>query len=540
MLKRIERVAVLGAGTMGSRIAAHLANAGVRSYLLDMVPPEVHSGAAASGRSRIAEAGLDAVRRSKPAPFMEPGLARLVTTGNFEDDLGVLTGCDWIIEAVVEDLDLKRALLRKVDAVRKPGTIVTTNTSGLPIHSIAEGFSEDFRRHWFGAHFFNPPRYMRLLEIIPTEESDAAAIEAVAQFASVRLGKGIVYAKDTPDFVANRIGTFSVLNIMRLMQEFGFSIEEVDALTGSVIGFPKSSTFRTIDMVGLDVLDRVIQNAKRPVLAVAGGGEVELLDERGDLDLPVFYSEMIERKLLGDKTKAGFYKKDGETRLVLDWLTMEYRPAQRPKFASLEMAKNVDSLAERLRMLTGFGGEKLDKAGEFLWSAMSELFTYSANRIPEISDNVVEIDRAMRLGFAWELGPFELWDVVGVPASVERMKQEGRPVSFNAEKFLASGFTSWYADAPQSASGRSLLRLRHHCTPGRKSCARGLERGCGEKICGGQEIQGRCEGELRRVIDRPWRRGRLHRVPLQDERDWRRYYSAHLAGAEAGRGGRKL
>ncbi len=223
MLKKIDRVAVLGAGTMGSRIAAHLANAGVRSYLLDIVPPDSPAGSAPAGRNRIAEAGLDAARKSKPAAFMEPGLARLVTTGNFEDDLGLLAECDWIIEAVVENLDLKRALLRKVEAVRKPGTIITTNTSGLPVHSIAEGFSDDFRRHWFGTHFFNPPRYMRLLEIIPTPESDPAAIEAIAQFASVRLGKGIVYAKDTPNFIANRIGTFSVVNIVRLMQEFDFS-----------------------------------------------------------------------------------------------------------------------------------------------------------------------------------------------------------------------------------------------------------------------------------------------------------------------------
>ncbi len=239
MLKRIEKVAVLGAGTMGSRIAAHLANAGVRSYLLDIVPPDTPADAPAAVRNRIAEAGLDAARKSKPAAFMEPGLARLVTTGNFEDHLGLLAECDWIIEAVVENLDLKRALLRKVEAVRKPGTIVTTNTSGLPVHSIAEGFSDDFRRHWFGTHFFNPPRYMRLLEIIPTPESDPAAIEAIAQFASVRLGKGIVYAKDTPNFIANRIGTFSVVNIVRLMQEFDFSIEDVDALTGSAIGFPE-------------------------------------------------------------------------------------------------------------------------------------------------------------------------------------------------------------------------------------------------------------------------------------------------------------
>ena len=464
MLKRIEKVAVLGAGTMGSRIAAHLANAGVRSYLLDIVPSGVAPDAPSAARNRIADSGLDAARKSKPAAFMEPALSRLVTTGNFEDHLSLLAECDWIIEAVVEDLDLKRALLRKVEAVRKPGTIVTTNTSGLPVHSIAEGFSEDFRRNWFGTHFFNPPRYMRLLEIIPTPESDPAAIEAIAQFSSVRLGKGIVYAKDTPNFIANRVGCFSVVNIVRLMQEFDFSIEDVDALTGSAIGFPKSATFRTIDMVCLDVLGHVVRNAKRlaPVLA-GSGGAAEMLDERGDLELPAFYDQMVERKLLGDKTRAGFYKKErgpeGEKRLALDWKTLEYRPAQRPKFPSLEMAKTVDSLGERVRMLTGFGGEKLDKAGEFLWTALSEVFTYAANRIPEISDNVVEIDRAMRMGFNWEMGPFELWDAVGVEASVARMKKEGKPVSANAEKLLASGQKSWYSDDPHTASGRAYFDL---------------------------------------------------------------------------------
>ena len=464
MLKRIEKVAVLGAGTMGSRIAAHLANAGVRSYLLDIVPSGVAPDAPSAARNRIADSGLDAARKSKPAAFMEPALSRLVTTGNFEDHLSLLAECDWIIEAVVEDLDLKRALLRKVEAVRKPGTIVTTNTSGLPVHSIAEGFSEDFRRNWFGTHFFNPPRYMRLLEIIPTPESDPAAIEAIAQFSSVRLGKGIVYAKDTPNFIANRVGCFSVVNIVRLMQEFDFSIEDVDALTGSAIGFPKSATFRTIDMVGLDVLGHVVRNAKRlaPVLA-GSGGAAEMLDERGDLELPAFYDQMVERKLIGDKTRAGFYKKErgpeGEKRLALDWKTLEYRPAQRPKFPSLEMAKTVDSLGERVRMLTGFGGEKLDKAGEFLWTALSEVFTYAANRIPEISDNVVEIDRAMRMGFNWEMGPFELWDAVGVEASVARMKKEGKPVSANAEKLLASGQKSWYSDDPHTASGRAYFDL---------------------------------------------------------------------------------
>jgi len=465
MWKKIEKVAVLGAGTMGSRIAAHLANAGVRSYLLDIVPPDAPADAPASVRNRFAEAGLDAARKSKPAAFMEPGLARLVTTGNFEDHLARLAECDWIIEAVVENLDLKRALLRKIEAVRKPGTIITTNTSGLPVHSIAEGFSAEFRRSWFGTHFFNPPRYMRLLEIIPTPDTDPAAIEAIAQFASVRLGKGIVYAKDTPNFIANRIGTFSMINIVRLMQEFDFSIEDVDALTGSAIGFPKSATFRTVDMVGLDVLDHVVRNAKRmaPALAGGGGGPDTWLDERGDLGLPAFVGQMLERKLLGDKTRAGFYKKErtpeGEKRLALDWKTLEYRPAARPKFASLEMAKTVDSLGQRVRMLTGFGQEKLDKAGQFLWTALSEVFTYAANRIPEISDNVVEIDRGMRMGFNWEMGPFELWDAIGVPASVARMKQEGKPVAANVEKLLAAGHKSWYTSQPNAASGRAYFDL---------------------------------------------------------------------------------
>jgi 3-hydroxyacyl-CoA dehydrogenase len=473
LLKRIEKVAVLGAGTMGSRIAAHLANAGVSPYLLDIVPAGLATGtgqptalqsltpaADAAARNRIAEAGLDAARKSKPAAFMEPGLARLVITGNFEDHLSLLAGCDWIIEAVVEDLELKRALLRKVEAVRAPGTIVTTNTSGLPLHDIAQGFSEEFRRHWFGTHFFNPPRYMRLLEIIPTADTDPAAMEAVAHFASLRLGKGIVYARDTPNFVANRIGTFSVINILRLMQEFDFSIEEVDALTGSAAGFPKSATFRTLDMVGLDVLDHVIRNSKRLALARDAAAPP---DERGILELPAFYQQMIERKLLGDKTGGGFYRKErgpeGETRLAIDWKSLEYRPAQRPKFPSLEMAKNVDALGERLRLLTGFGGEKLDKAGQLLWASLSELFTYSANRIPEISGNIVEIDRAMRLGYNWEMGPFELWDAVGVPASVERMKQEGKPVAVNVKALLAAGQKSWYSDLPHTPSGRAYFDI---------------------------------------------------------------------------------
>ncbi|HSY93720.1 MAG TPA: 3-hydroxyacyl-CoA dehydrogenase NAD-binding domain-containing protein [Candidatus Binatus sp.] len=452
-MKRINKVAVLGAGTMGARIAAHFANAGVPSCLLDIVPPEADGPA----RNKIAAAGLEAARKSKPAAFMEPSLARFVTVGNFEDDLKKLADVDWIIEAVVENLDLKRALLRRVEAVRKPGTIITTNTSGLPVGKIAEGFSDDFRRSWFGTHFFNPPRYMRLLELIPTPDADPALIDAVTHFCDVRLGKGVVLAKDTPNFVANRIGTFSALNVMRLMQEMSLTIEEVDALTGQAVGWPRSATFRTMDLVGLDILGHVVANMTANVK-----------DERSDLRLPDFFGKMLERKLLGDKTKGGFYKKakSGEgqedERLALDWQTLEYRPRQKPKFPALEMAKNIEDTGARLRTLLGLdtsAQQKPDKAAAFLWAALSDLWTYSANRVPEISDSIVEIDRAMRLGFNWELGPFELWDAAGVEATVARMKKEGKPVAANVEKLLAAGEKSWYTDDPKSASGRKYWQL---------------------------------------------------------------------------------
>ncbi|MGA9306151.1 MAG: 3-hydroxyacyl-CoA dehydrogenase NAD-binding domain-containing protein [Candidatus Sulfotelmatobacter sp.] len=456
-MKRIHKVAILGAGTMGARIAAHFANAGVPSYLLDIVPADVAPGAGSAARNRIAASGLEAAKKSKPAAFMDASLARLVTVGNFDDDLKKLAEVDWVIEAVVENLELKRALLRKVEAVRKPGTIVTTNTSGLPVGKISEGFSEDFRRSWFGTHFFNPPRYMRLLELIPTPEADQAAIDAVSHFCDVQLGKGVVLAKDTPNFIGNRIGTFSVLNVMRLMQEMDLTIEDIDALTGEAVGWPKSATFRTIDLVGLDVLGHVVGNMTANVH-----------DERSELRLPDFFTQMIERKWLGDKTKGGFYKraKGGEgkedERLAIDWKTLEYHPRQKPKFAALDMAKNVEDTGARLRMLLGLedsGPQKGDKAGAFLWSSLSDLWTYSANRVPEISDSVVEIDSAMRLGFSWELGPFELWDAAGVEATVARMKKEGKPVAANVEKLLASGEKSWYGDDAKTPSGRVYFDL---------------------------------------------------------------------------------
>ena len=449
-MKRIHKVAVLGAGTMGARIAAHFANAGIPTCLLDIVPP----GADSAGRNKIAAAGLDAARKSKPAAFFEPSLANLVTVGNFDDDLKKLSEVDWIIEAVVENLDVKRDLLKKVEAVRRPGTIVTTNTSGLPVAQIADGFSEDFRRSWFGTHFFNPPRYMRLLEIIPGPATDGSLMDAVAGFADVHLGKGVVFAKDTPNFIANRIGTFSVLNVMRLMQEIGLSIEEVDALTGQAVGWPKSATFRTVDLVGLDILGHVVSNMNR-------------LREQECPPLPDFFEQMLSRKWLGDKTKGGFYKKvkgkDGQEdqRFALDWKTLEYHPPQRPKLPALEMAKNVEDPGPRVRMLLGLeaGAPKGDQAGTFLWSALSGLWNYSANRVPEISDSIVEIDRAMRLGFNWELGPFELWDAVGVEATVARMKKEQITVAPNVEKLLASGQKSWYTDDPKTPSGRLYWEL---------------------------------------------------------------------------------
>jgi 3-hydroxyacyl-CoA dehydrogenase len=460
-MKRIHKVAILGAGTMGARIAAHFANAGVPSYLLDIVAPDADG----TNRNQIASSGLEAAKKSKPAAFFEPGLARLVTVGNFEDDLKRLSEVDWIIEAIVENLDIKRALLKKVEAVRKPGTIVTTNTSGLPVGKIAEGLADDFRKSWFGTHFFNPPRYMRLLEIVPTPETDRTAIDAVAHFSDLNLGKGVVYAKDTPNFIANRIGTFSVLNVMRLMQEMDLSIEDVDALTGDAVGWPKSATFRTIDLVGLDILGHVVGNMEK-----AGGEE-----KPQPSPLPDFYKKMLERKWLGDKTKGGFYKKGApspaagkeegrkeEERLALDWKTLEYRPRQKPRFPALDMAKNIEDPGARLRTLLGIEGspQKDGKAGTFLWSVLSDLWNYAANRVPEISDSIVEIDRAMRLGFNWKLGPFELWDAAGVEATVARMKKEGQPVAANVGKLLADGSKSWYRDDPKAASGRAYFDLK--------------------------------------------------------------------------------
>jgi len=442
MKRRIERAAVLGAGTMGSRIAAHFANAGLPCLLLDIVPPNLAAGASSTERNKIVRAGLDAAKKSKPAAFFTEALAERVTIGNFDDDLARIADADWIIEVVAENLDIKRRLLSRVAAVRKPGSIVTTNTSGLPVHLIAEGMSEEFQQHWAGTHFFNPPRYMKLVEVIPTPKTSPEVIETLSDFCDRRLGKGVVVAKDTPNFIANRIGTFSMLGALRLMSKMGMTIEEVDACTGPAVGWPKSATFRTADLVGLDVLVHVVKNIY----------ETAPKDESREMyRVPPLVEEMVKRGWLGDKSGQGFYKKvkgAGEKEiLTLDPATMDYRPRQKARFASLEAGKSIEDTHERLRSLVSplLTGQKGDKAQDFLWAGLSEMCSYAARRVPEISDKIADIDRAMRWGFAWELGPFEIIDALGAPAFAAQLRKEGRAVPPVLEKLLASTRTGFYA-----------------------------------------------------------------------------------------------
>jgi len=422
----IRKAAVLGAGTMGSRIAAHLANAGVPVVLLD-IPSD------GPNRSAIATQALEALKKSKPAAFYDASLASRIAIGNFDDNLALLKDCDWIIEAVSENLAIKQSLLAKVAPNLKPDAILTTNTSGLPVAKIAEALPDSLRSRWFGAHFFNPPRYMRLVEIISTPEADPDVVRAVAHFCDQRLGKDVVMARDTPNFIANRIGVAIMLDVVRLMQEEDLTIEEVDLLTGTAIGWPRTGTFRLADLVGIDVLAHVARNFPQAGLAV-----------------PPFVATMLERKWLGDKTKQGFYKKwkdaaGSEVRYVLNWKTLEYAPAGKPKLPTLEMAKNAERLPERLTQLLS-GDPRKDKAVRFHWRLLSGLWNYAANCLPEIADNAADVDRAMRTGFNWEMGPFELWDAAGVPFTLDRMREMGIPVSSIVVQAVASGMTSWYRE----------------------------------------------------------------------------------------------
>ena len=424
----IRRIAVLGAGTMGSRIAAHMANAGLPVLLLDIPQP--------GEPNRLAAQALEALKKSKPAALASPDFAARIVIGNFDADLHKLKDCDWIIEAVAENLEIKHNLLARAVPYLRPDAILTTNTSGLPVADIAQTLPQDVRTRFFGTHFFNPPRYMQLVEIIATPASDPAAIVSVARFAEIHLGKSVVPAKDRPNFIANRIGAFAMLNTIRVMQQLGLTIEEVDVLTGKPMGWPKTGTFRLADMVGLDVLGSVVRNFA-----------ANTKDERSDVQLPTFLEQMLERKWFGDKTGQGFYRKqkgsEGEDRLVLDLATLEYRPATKQKIPALDLAKQIESLPERIRTLLSGNPEK-DKAAAFYWQILPDLWLYAANRIGEISDSVADIDRAMRTGFNWELGPFEMWDVAGVADTSAKLRAQGRTLPPALEKLLTAGGSSWY------------------------------------------------------------------------------------------------
>ncbi len=433
---------------MGARIAAHMANAGIPCFLLDIVPTELSAEEKRKGltlespavRNRIVLAGLEAAKKSRLAAFFTPETPRLITPGNLEDNLSWCGQADWIIEAVAENLEIKRKLFERVEGVRKPGSIVTSNTSGLPIHLIAEGRSEDFQQHWAGTHFFNPPRYMKLVELIPGPKTLPGVLATLDEICDLRLGKGVVIAKDTPNFIANRIGTFAMLNVLKQMQALGMTVEEVDACTGPAIGQPKSATFRTADIVGLDVLVHVIRNIYDCIPN----------DESREMwRVPSFVEEMIKRGWLGDKTGSGFYKrvkKGGDSEiLTLDWQKMEYRPRQKAKFGSIEAGKQIEDTNERIRALVAPAMDgKGDKANRFLWSCLSENSLYAARRVPEIANSVVDVDRAMRWGFAWELGPFEVWDAIGVTRMADALGREGKQLPPVVNDALASPKKSFY------------------------------------------------------------------------------------------------
>lgn len=432
MKRRIEKAVVLGAGTMGARIAAHFANAGLPCILLDIAP--AGSAPGSKDRNKIVQAGFEAAKKSKPAAFFSAAFADRVSIGNFDDDLSRVAEADWIIEVVSENLEIKRNLLQRVAQFRKPGAIVTTNTSGLPVHLIAEGMSQEFQEHWCGTHFFNPPRYLKLVEVIPGPKTSGDVLETLRDFCDKRLGKGVVEAKDTPNFIANRIGTFSMLNALRLMGELDMTVEEVDACTGPAVGWPKSATFRTADLVGLDVLTHVIKN----IYETAPNDESH---ER--YKVPALLADMTARGWLGDKTGQGFYKKTKEGKreiLTLDVKKMEYRPKEKAKFASLEAGKGIEDTRERLRSLVGpiLAGQKGDKAQQFLWQALSETCLYAARRVPEIADSAAEVDCAMRWGFGWEMGPFEMMDAIGVKEFAAQVQKEGRGVPLLIERVAES------------------------------------------------------------------------------------------------------
>lgn len=444
MKRTIKKVAVLGSGIMGSRIAMHFANIGVEVLLLDIVPFELTEAEEKKGltkehpavRNRIVTESFQGALKSNPSPIYRKKYADRVSLGNFDDDLHRIKDVDWVIEVVVERLDIKKQVFDKVEQYRKPGTLISSNTSGIPIHLMLDGRSDDFKKHFCGTHFFNPPRYLRLLEIIPTPETDPEITDFLMEYGDLFLGKTTVLAKDTPAFIANRIGVYSIMSLFHSVKELGLTVEEIDKLTGPVLGRPKSATFRTSDVVGLDTLVHVANGLKEAV----PNDEMNAL-----FALPDFIQHMIDNNLLGSKTGAGFYKKvkgeDGKSSiLTLDLETFEYREKKRAKFATLEMTKPVTDLRERVPMLV----KGKDKAGEFYRKMFAGMFAYVSHRIPEISDDLFRIDDAMKAGFGWELGPFEYWDLIGVQKGLELIEAEGLIVGDWVTEMVSSGREAFY------------------------------------------------------------------------------------------------
>src|SRR5580698_3936708 len=444
MNRIIKKVAVLGSGVMGSRIACHFAGIGIQTLLLDIAPNELTPAETMKNltlehpavRNRIVNEALAAAIKSNPSPVYTKDVVSRIKTGNFIDNMKDIAACDWVIEVVVERLDIKQQVFTEVEKYRRPGTLITSNTSGIPIHLMAEGRSEDFKKHFCGTHFFNPPRYLRLLEIIPTPYTDKEVVSFLLHYGDLYLGKTTVLCKDTPAFIANRIGVFSIMEIFRLVDELGLTVDDVDALSGPLIGRPKSAIFRTADVVGIDTLAKVAKG-------VADNCPDD--EQRAIFTIPAWLEKMIANNWLGDKTGQGFFKKTkgagGEKEiLVLNLQTLEYGPRQRPKFASVEAAKPVDDLRARLIML--FAGT--DKAGEFIRQFHYGLFSYISHRIPEISDELYRVDDAMMAGFGWEIGAFESWDVLGVEATVRKMKETGHTVAQWVEDMLAAGIGNFY------------------------------------------------------------------------------------------------
>jgi len=443
MNRKIKKVAVLGSGVMGSAIACHFANIGCSVLLLDMVPRELTDTESKKGlsledksvRNRLVNDFLKASLKSKPSPIYHQSFASRIETGNFDDDFEKIATCDWVIEVVVERLDIKKIIFDKVDKYRKPGTLVSTNTSGIPIHMMLEGRSEDFKKHFCGTHFFNPPRYLRLLEIIPSPETAPEIVDFHMDYGARFLGKKTVLCKDTPAFIANRVGVYSIMSLFHLVEEMDMTVDEVDKLTGPVLGRPKSATFRTCDVVGLDTLVHVANGVRE---------NCPKDEENDQFKLPAYINKMVENGWLGSKSKQGFYKKevnDGKKEILsLNLKTLEYEPKSKVNFPILAQTKAIEDLAERTKMLFADKG----KAGEFYRKAFAGLFAYVTNRMPEISDELYKIDDALKAGFGWELGPFETWDILGLKRFLEVVKANGKTVAPWIEEMLSNGHESFY------------------------------------------------------------------------------------------------